>query len=292
MKRILITGSGGHLGSRLLHACRQLGMPTVAWTHRGSEAFCGDRLRPVELLDKDLVAEAFCEAKPEIVVHAAASSTIAACQADPTRAKQVNVEVSSQLTELAGAAKAKMLILSTDLVFDGERGGYREQDAVSPLSYYGKTKVLAEQVVRQYPDHVIVRLSLLYALGQGSELTFLDRQIEMLRHQQPCGLFVDEWRTPLWTSDAAQAILEIACSDYQGTIHLGGPERLSRFEMGQRVAAILGFNPESISPVSRVSVPAAELRPRDVSLDSSLWRKHFPAGRWQTCEDALAGLHR
>ena len=151
---------------------------------------------------------------------------------------------------------------------------------------------MAEQVVKQYPNHVVIRLSLLYALGEGSELTFLDRQIEALRHQQPCDLFVDEWRTPLWTSDAAQAVLDIACSDYQGTIHLGGPERLSRFEWGRRVAATLGFNPDIISPVSRVSVPAAEPRPRDVSLDSSLWRKHFPAGLWHACEDALGGLHR
>ncbi|MBI84807.1 MAG: hypothetical protein CMJ81_16565 [Planctomycetaceae bacterium] len=291
MQRILITGSGGHLGSCLLQTCQQLGMPTVAWSHRTSEVFCGVTLRPVELLEKDLVAEAFREAEPEIVVHTAAASTIAACHADPTRAKQVNVEVSSHLTELAEAANAKMVILSTDLVFDGERGQYHEQDVVGPLSHYGGTKVMAEQVVKQYPNHVVIRLSLLYALGEGSESTFLDRQIEALRQRQPCNLFVDEWRTPLWTPDAAQAVLDIACSDYQGTIHLGGPERLSRFEWGCRIAATLCFNPEDISPVSRASVPAAEPRPRDVSLDSSLWREHFPGGVWHTCEEALAGIN-
>src|SRR5262249_12792060 len=99
-------------------------------------------------------------------------------------------------------------------------------------------------------------------------------------------LFDDEWRTPLALCTAAQALVELAGSDYTGLLHLGGPERLSRLEMGEQLAAHLGVRP-AITVRSRQSMPASEPRPRDVSLDSGRWRRLFPQHPWPRWEEAL-----
>jgi dTDP-4-dehydrorhamnose reductase len=102
-------------------------------------------------------------------------------------------------------------------------------------------------------------------------------------------LFDDEWRTPLDLHTAAQAVLAIAASDFEGVLHVGGPERMSRMEMGQRLARVLGLD-VMIAPVLRNSAGQPELRPRDLSFDSSRWRNRFPDHPWPAYEDAIRAM--
>src|SRR5262249_6344795 len=164
-----------------------------------------------------------------------------------------------------------------------------EQDAPAPLSIYGQTKLAAEAAVSSFDRHVVVRLSLLFGPSLGSYPSFFDEQIAALRGGRPCPLFADEWRTPLSLLTASQRLLPIAVSDLTGLLHWGGPERLSRLEMGQRLATVLGCDPELVVPTNRASV-AAEPRPRDASLDSSRWRALFPSQPWPEAEEALTLL--
>src|SRR5262249_39762394 len=116
---------------------------------------------------------------------------------------------------------------------------------------------------------------------------FFDQQVAALRDRQPCTLFDDEWRTPLSLASAARGLTALARSDFQGVLQLGGPERLSRWEMGQRLAEFLGCDPALLVAATRASVASPEPRPRDTSLVSSLWRKLFPELPWPTWADAL-----
>jgi dTDP-4-dehydrorhamnose reductase len=288
--RILITGASGLLGPYLL---REWGSArgVAAWSGSRQGEFFGVPLRTVDLGDPDGVARAFRQAQPDVVVHAAARARVADCFGDPQGAHRVNVGGTATLASLCVLTGARLVFVSTDLVFDGERAPYREEDAALPLSVYGKTKLEAEAAVRALPGGVVVRVSLLYgpSLLSGRP-SFFDDQVAALRAGRPLTLFRDEWRTPLDLDTAAKALLAVARSDVTDVVHVGGPERLSRLEMGGRLTQFLGVDGADIAAVERAQAPAAEPRPRDVSLDSSHWRRLFPALPWPSWDEAMRQL--
>jgi dTDP-4-dehydrorhamnose reductase len=291
--RVLLTGASGHLGGYLLRQLVRTGVEVVAWSGSQATQLDGVGIEPVDLKDADRVAAAFRAARPQALIHAAAMAGVANCQRNPERAAAVNARGTARLTELAAQSATRFVYVSTDLVFDGEQGtAYRETDRPAPLSIYGRTKVEAEQLAQAIPRSVVVRVSLLYGPSLFGRPSFFDQQLCALRAGQTLTLFDDEWRTPLDLVTAARALVSIAPSDYTGLLHVGGPQRLSRLEMGQRLANALRADPSCIRAVSRHSVAAGEPRPRDTSLDSSLWRAAFPGLPWPSAEDALEAMLR
>ena len=284
--RLLLTGASGQLGSYILRELQlqQSEESPAAWGHSHSTGLFGLPLRSVDLSDPQDVRRAFDEAQPSVVIHAAAISNAELCVRDPELAQRVNVEGTRLLAELSSRAAARMVFVSTDCVFDGQRGRYREGDATDPLSEYGRTKVAAEDTVRVASNNVVVRMSLLYGPTLIGRSTFFDTQLAALRDAQTCRLFVDEWRTPLDFVTAARALLAVARCDDTGTFHLGGSERISRYEMGQRLARYLGCDPSVIVPARIADAITREPRPRDISLDCSRWQSRFsqcPLPAWE-----------
>jgi dTDP-4-dehydrorhamnose reductase len=272
--RLLLTGASGNLGGHILHA---LPHPSdvIAWSGRRAGSLLGHLLHPIDIADPVAVSAAFAAARPNVVLHTAAMASIAACHRDAEQARRVNVDGTAQLCELAKQHGARLIYISTDMVFDGEHAPYREEDPVRPLSIYGRTKAEAEQHVLANPMNVVIRISLLEGPSIVGVPAFYDQQVQALQQGQPLKLFVDEWRTPLPLAEAATALLAIARSSFSGLIHVGGPERLSRYEMGQRLAARLGLSSECLIPARRDDAPGVEPRPRDLSLDSSRFRSLF-----------------
>ena len=286
--RLLLTGASGQLGAYLLRELtRHPGVTISAWCGSATGERFGVPLRPVDLGNRDAMARAFADARPEVVLHAAALARVADCHCDPSRAHWINVAASATLAELAAAIGARFVQVSTDLVFDGQRGGYREEDAPSPVSVYGKSKADAEAAVLKMPRSAVARLSLLYGPSLNGRPSFFDEQAAALRGGRPVTLFADEWRTPLDLPTAARALMALAKSDCTGVLHIGGPERLSRLEMGQRLAEALGADEAGLLAATRTQAPAPEPRPRDTSLASSRWRSLFPEVPWPTCREVL-----
>ena len=283
--KLLITGASGLLGAYLLAEARAAGDDVTAWSGRCTGARDGVPLRQVDLADRDTVTAAFQQARPDAVIHAGAISSAAQCQRDPETARRVNTDATAHLAHLAGP---RLLFVSTDLVFDGERPWYREGDEPSPLSVYGRTKADAERFVLDAGGQV-ARVSLLFGPSLCGRPGFFDQQLAALRSAAPVTLFEDEWRTPLSYLTAARALLQLARSPSPGVLHLGGPERMSRLEMGRRLAAWLGVSgSQLVSGLRREA--QGEPRPRDVSLDSSLWRQRFPDLARPRFEEALAEM--
>jgi dTDP-4-dehydrorhamnose reductase len=202
----------------------------------------------------------------------------------------VNFDATALLAELAAQLNARLVFVSTDLVFDGAKGSYQESDAPSPLSVYGHTKTEGERAALSIANSAVVRVSLMVGPSLVNRPTFFDQQLAALRERRPLKLFEDEWRTPLDFATAAQSLVEIARTDYQGILHVGGPERMSRLEMGQRIARCLMRDPSVFEPTTRNAAPSAEPRPRDTSLDSSRWRGLFSSIPWLSLEDAVAKM--
>lgn len=287
--RLLITGASGQLGSYLLREVRdERGL--TAWSGTSAGELFGASFLPVSLADRDGMAAAFRAARPDAVIHAAAWARLSDCHRDPDGARRINVDATAHLAELAATTGARLVLVSTDLVFDGERAPNREADTATPLSIYGRTKLEAETAALAVPRSVVARVSLLYGPSLTGRRSFFEEQVAALRNGRELILFADEWRTPLDLPTAARALVELAGSDVGGIIHMGGPERLSRLEMGQKLAAFLGQGEEGVRAVLRQDAPAPEPRPRDVSLDSSRWRGSFEAVPWPRFDEALRAM--
>jgi dTDP-4-dehydrorhamnose reductase len=235
----------------------------------------------VDLTDAAALAAAIEQIAPRYIVHTAAISSVAGVLADPARARRVNVVATGDLARLAMRSGARFVYTSTDMVFDGESAPYTETHEPSPLSMYGRSKLEGELAARNNPNALVLRLPLLYGKPAVTRDSTFVSQVRALRGGAPLSLFTDEYRTPLWLDDAAAAVLLAAESDRIGCLHVAGPERLSRLDMGRLLAERLGVSRPELRPVLRADVPAPEPRARDLSLDDAEYRRAFgaPAGR-------------
>ncbi len=273
-KKILITGASGLLG---WHLCR---MATPTWevygvVFKNALAFPNVTVVKTDLTDYKAVDALFKQIQPQLVIHAAAASSPNACQTNPDETAFINVEAASYLAECCAAVGIKFVFTSSDLVFNGRDAFYRESDAVSPICIYGEQKAYAEErVLKINPEATVCRLPLMYALQGPAQNNFMPQIVQAIQTGEPLKLFTDEFRTPIGVESAAQYILR-AAQTVSGLIHLGGPDRVSRFDFGCRIAQALKRPSTHFIPCKRESVPMAAPRPRDVSLDSSLARERI-----------------
>ncbi|WP_165222900.1 SDR family oxidoreductase [Aquisphaera insulae] len=286
--RILITGASGQLGSYLRDEWLSQGSDEITgWCHRPGADRPGPASSPVDLTDDRAVEEALREADPEVVIHLAAMSAADAVRRDPELGRAVNVLATERIARWCGERDRRLIFASTDMVFDGERGGYREQDPACPILEYGRTKAEAERAVLAIPHGVVARISLLYGPSRSGRESFFDRAIAALRRGESQTFFEDEFRTPLHYAIASRALAGLATTDFAGIIHLGGPERVSRFELMTRVAHRLGLDQGLVRGNRRADVAAAEPRPADLSLDTTRLAQVLPLLDRPTIEGSL-----
>lgn len=221
-----ITGAGGLIGNYLLQLA-----PAYApgWRARGLTR--GE----LDLTDGRAVRLAVEADRPSLILHCAALSRSPDCEANPALARQLNVEVTRTLAALSGGAA--LVFFSSDLIFDGQHGDYDEEATPHPLSIYAETKIEAERIVRQHPRHLVIRTSL-----NGGQSPTGDRGFnEQMRCAWGAGralrLFTDEFRSPTHASVTARAVWELALAGATGVYHVAGGEPMSRWEIGQVVAA-------------------------------------------------------
>lgn len=286
--RILLTGATGHLGPYVLREMRRRGLHAWGWRREQPITLFDLPIRQVDVADPQAVAQAWRQEPPTHVLHAAALSAIADCYRDPAAAQRVNVEGTRYLADLVRQHGARLLLVSTDLVFDGSQGNYSEADPPGPLSIYARSKLAAEGIVADLPQALMVRVSWLLGPKLIGPPRFLDDLIAKLRAGQAVRLFTDEYRSVLPLTWAARALVDALLSDAAGLFHLGGPERLSRYELGCRLAAHLQVPTELVEGCQQADVPAPEPRPRDVSLSSQRWRERFPEHTWPPVAQGLA----
>ncbi|MCB9879799.1 MAG: sugar nucleotide-binding protein [Planctomycetes bacterium] len=249
--RILVTGSSGFFGGFVVDAVRRRGHVPLTTSRRGGDA-------AVDLCAPGMIAAVTEALQPERVLHLAAMSRLDRCEADPDGAQRVNAWLAGQWAERFGPAA---WFTSTDLVFDGRVGGYAENAAPAPLSAYGTSKLQGEEQVLRRGGRV-VRLPLLFGPdGDGRGATASLRRA--LDEGRVVRLFTNEYRTPLHARDAADALVAMAIDgDGAQLSHLPGPERVSRWQLGQRFCAAQGLPTALLEPVECQD----PLRPRDVSM--------------------------
>lgn len=267
MKKLLVTGASGFLGWNLCQLAKD------KWDVYGTYFSKAVEIPGVTLVKANLkyfheINGLYHDIKPAAVIHTAAQSNPNICQTYPNESYPINVTASWNIAGLSADYAIPCAFTSTDLVFDGLNPPYRETDPVCPVSHYGEQKVKAEQgMLSRYPTVAVCRMPLMFGMAQGAT-SFIQPFIKTLREGQELSLFTDEFRTPVSGKTAASGLL-LALEKVEGLLHLGGKERLSRYDFGRLMADVLELPQETLKPCRQKDVQMVAPRPSDVSLDSS-----------------------
>jgi len=219
--------------------------------------------------------------RPAAVILCTALPRIPDCESYPALARRINVDLPRAVATWCAANGARLVHVSTDLVFGADPAppcGYREDAPTAPVSVYGSTKAEAEHAVLELHSRAVVaRLPLLFGDSLGRGLGASESLLAAIARGEQPTLFEDEWRTPLDVRDAAGALIELAGGDFAGTLHVAGPECVNRVELGLAALRAHGFDDQAARSRIRVG-RRAELgmertRPADVSLDASRARE-------------------
>lgn len=269
-RRILITGASGYLGSHLVR--RVLALHPGSEIHAVYFTRC-PRSLPVptyslDLRDRMAVIQFIEEVRPDIIIHTAAQTGSDGLQRNDSHGEAwaTNVAGTSHLAESAIRIGARLIHVSTDVVFDGEHAPYREESPVHPLHRYGASKAEAERIVSgSSANAAIVRTSLIYGFDPVDPRTLAMLEGKMNR------LYVDEYRNPIFVSDLADALIELGVGTYRGLLHVAGPHRLNRYEFGVKCVRALGGDWTRLIQAS--TTESLFVRPRDCTLDISRARQ-------------------
>ena len=272
MQKILVIGGNGLLGSKIVKLA-QTKYECVP-TYR-TRALLQNSLR-LDITSKEEVFRVFKVVEPNVIMHVAAETSVDKCETDRDRAWKVNVEGTANVAQACCKMNLKLVYVSTDYVFDGEKGLYTEQDKPNPINCYGQTKLKGEESVRERcKDHVIARTSVLFGWHPWKK-NFATWAIEALRCEKRIEVVDDHFNSPTLADNLAEALLEMVEKDLSGTYHTAGSERISRYEFVAKIAKIFDLDMHLIKPIKMRELKTwVAKRPRDSSLRIDKARKQL-----------------
>lgn len=252
--RATITGAAGLIGQYLVKTASRW---APGWDVLGLSR------AELDLTERSNLETRIHTLKPNLLIHCAALSRTKDCEQDPERAYRINVEATAHLAQLS--QDIPFIFLSSGEVFDGKTGRYGETDEPKPINVYGQTKLEAEQAVLQNPGHTVVRIVLTAGTSERGDRSFVEDMCRTAKSGKDVTLYADEFRCPLPAGIIARAVWELVDQKQTGLYHLGGSERLSRWEIGE---ALLPWYPELKGRLVEGSARnhTGSSRPADLSL--------------------------
>ena len=270
--RLLITGSNGLLGQKIVRICQKRGADFLATSfgkNRNQDCPEGNYVE-LDITNQTNIEEVFSAYQPTHIIHTAALTNVDYCEQHPEECKEVNVNATQKLWEAAQKIDAHFQLLSTDFVFDGLTGNYKETDAPSPVSIYGQSKVDAEMVLLQSKNTnwSIARTIIVYGTANNlSRTNIVLWSIDALTKGDPMKIINDQFRMPTWADDLAWGCLEICNRNKQGIFHLCGPELMAVNEIVFRIATYLGVSTTNVEIISSSTLNQPAKRPPHTGFD-------------------------
>ena len=270
--RVLITGGTGLLGYWVSRVFMEKGFTVYATYHEKAPPKLGVNWVRLDLEDLESIASVAKDVKPDIVIHTAAYTDVDGCEVNKEKAYRVNYLATVVLAKASTSAD-QFIYISTDYVFDGSRGMYRESDVPAPVNYYGLTKLLGEVAATSaLGSSCVVRVSGLYGYSPTGKKNFGVIAFEKLSRGEPVEAFIDQWLSPTYVRFLAEKLAKLVEARVTGFIHIAG-ERLSRYEFASILAEVLGTSKDLVKPKRLTEAKLVAPRPRDSSLDTSKARE-------------------
>jgi dTDP-4-dehydrorhamnose reductase len=264
--KILITGANGFLGYYLVEQLLTKNFSVTA-TGKGEcrLPFTHDKnfqWFPMDFTDPFSIHDVFENIRPDVVIHAGAMSKPDECEVDQMKAYLVNVEGTVHLLINSAELKSFFVLVSTDFVFDGEKGMYDEDDKPNPVNYYGRTKLAAEEAVKEYEfDWAIARTVLVYGKNHSGHSNILKVVKEKLEKGEEYNVVDDQLRTPTYVEDLARGIITIIERKATGLFHLSGKDILTPYQMAIKTAEYLRLDSSVIKKVTAADFSQPARRP-------------------------------
>ena len=263
--KILVIGGSGMLGQQLVYFLKQQDFDVYATYF--SEPINEDGFYPLDITNKNDTECFVKEIKPDVVVLTAAFTNVDKCEQQKETAFSINVNGTANVANACEAVGAKMVYVSTDYVFNGEKGNYKETDRTDPIGYYGFTKLNGEKQVQNIcSDYIIARTSVLYGIHKPNFVTWM---ISELERNKPISIVTNQIISPTHTLDLSEQILALLREDANGVFHTAGGEIISRFDFAVQTAKLFDFDVALVTPTVMNEMNWLAQRPKDSSLNVS-----------------------
>ncbi len=270
LDKLLVIGSTGLVGSKLATLAEKYGFEAHN-TQNARKSTLPSSVH-LDITDHDSTLRVVKDVQPKVIVNTAALHNVDYCETHREEAERVNVEGVKNLAEAARRSHCRLIHLSTDYVFDGSQGHYREDDSPNPLHYYAQTKLDAEKVASQVPSYAIARPSVIYGWNSleaagirsssGKTTNFAMFVIDKLKKNEPVKAVRDQYSSPTFADNLAEALLLLAKQVEIGIFHTAGRSCLSRYEFALKIAKVFGYPDKLIQPVWTSDFKQVALRPK------------------------------
>jgi dTDP-4-dehydrorhamnose reductase len=278
--RILVTGSNGLLGTKLLERllADQAHEPLGADHTDRSNGYLGEApFWRLDVADAANVEQVMDEARPDVVIHAAAFTNVDACERERDLAQSINTDGAANVARACAARDRRLVHLSTEYVFDGQAGPYRESDPVHPLGWYAQTKAAGEQAVTAAGGRsVIARTTIIYGYAAHRQPDFARWLIGQLRAGGRARIVHDQIGSPTLADNLAQMTLALATSDVSGIFNTVGADVLSRLDFARQIADVFDLDASLIDPITTADLAQPAPRPLQAGLLMDHFRATFP----------------
>lgn len=264
VKKILILGSSGLTGTSLISLLKDYNVFT---TYHSKKIHENDI--HLDVLSYESLQNAFELSVPNIVINLTGIyKNLEFCEQNKEIAMNMNCNVLKSISKLANQFDSFLVTISTDQVFNGSKGNYKESDEICPINHYGKTKAEGEKIVQNIAKkYCIIRTSMLWGRNKIRK-TFSEFILDETKHENKLKLIEDQITAPTYLENFCKMFSEIIEKEITGIIHLSGPEKLSRYEFGRKLLKSEGLDKEKIIPSKRIEFSFGKYMPRDTSLNT------------------------
>ena len=267
MKRILVTGSNGLLGQKLIDRILQDTQIQLIATSKGANRYpetLGYEYGSLDVCDFQDVKNVVERYHPDAIIHTAAMTNVDSCESNKEQCLELNVTAVKNLISVCEELKIQLVHLSTDFIFDGENGPYTEEDEPNPLSYYGVTKLMAEKLLSESSCKcAVLRTIIVYGIVKDMSRTNIVLWAKgALEKGDPINVVYDQWRMPTLAEDLAECCVLAVQKNAQGIYNASGGDLMSIVELVEKVADFWGLDKSLINPISSDSLNQTAKRPK------------------------------
>jgi dTDP-4-dehydrorhamnose reductase len=260
--KVLVTGASGLLGANLVFELHRRGHAVTALYRHHPIQYPGVRAAACDLTDTACTAALVSGARPKWIIHCAAATDLEWCESHPRECMRINGEVPGELAAVAGEIGAGMVYISTDSVFDGVDGGYRENDSVSPVNRYSRGKAAGELAVAGKLERALVVRVNVYGWNLQSKNSLAEWALGLLQAGRETPGFRDVVFSPVLVNDLAESVLELIERGCTGIYHAGSPEAVSKYEFLRALAEVFELDESLVRESSIEASGLATPRPR------------------------------